>query len=49
MEIEKVLVGTLFFASPVLLTKFGLSDSSVWSPGFIENLTIWASDFQNST
>ena len=49
MEIEKALVGTHLFASPVLLTKYGLSVSSVWSPGLIENLTIWTSDFQNST
>ena len=32
----------------VLLTKFGLSVSSVWSPGLIEKLTImkWPCDFQ---
>ena len=29
MEIEKALVGTHLFASPVLLTKYGLSVSSV--------------------
>ena len=49
MEIEKALLGTHLFASPVLLSKFGLSVSSVWSPGLIENLTIRPSDFQNST
>ena len=34
--------------STVLLTKFGLSVSSVWSPGLIEKLTImkWPCDFQ---
>ena len=48
MEIEKALVETHVFASPVLLTN-GLSVSSVWLPGLIENLTIWPSDFQNST
>ena len=34
--------------SSVLLTKFGLSVSSVWSPGLIEKLTIskWPCDFQ---
>ena len=34
--------------SSVLLTKFGLSVSSVWSPGLIEKLTImkWSCDFQ---
>ena len=31
--------GTQYFASPVLLTKFGVSVSSFWSPGLIENLT----------
>ena len=49
MDIEKALVGTHLFASPVLLTEFGLSDSSAWSPGLSENLTIRPSDFQNST
>ena len=49
MEIEKALVDTHLFASPVLLTKFGLSVSSVWSTGLFENFTIWASDFKNRT
>ena len=40
MEIEIALVGTHLFASPALLTKFGLSVSLVLSPGLIENLTI---------
>ena len=37
-----------FDLSSVLLTKFGLSVSSVWSPGLIEKLTIskWPCDFQ---
>ena len=48
MEIEKALVGTHLFSSPVLLNEFGLSVSSVWSPGLIENLIIRPSDFQNS-
>ena len=39
--------GTRLFASPVLLTKFGLSVLSVWSPGLIENHTIWPGDFKN--
>ena len=29
MEIEKALVGTHLFASPILLTKFGILPSSV--------------------
>ena len=37
-----------FCYSPVLLTKFRLSVSSVRSPSLIENLTISPSDFQNS-
>ena len=49
MEIEKFFVGTRLFPSPVLVTKFGLSASSGWSPGLMQNLTIWPSDFQNST
>ena len=32
------------FTSPVLLTKFWLSASSVWSPGLIEKLGIWSCD-----
>ena len=39
---------THIFASPVLLTKFGLSVSSVWSPGLIETLTIWSCDFSKT-
>ena len=31
--------GTQYFASPVLWTQFGVSISSVWSPGLIANLT----------
>ena len=45
--IKKALVVAHLFASPVLLTKFGLSVSSIWSPGLIENLTFWPCDFQN--
>ena len=45
IEIKKSF-GTHLFAGPILLTKFGLSVSLVWSPGLIENLTIC--DFQNS-
>ena len=41
--------GTHLFASPILLTKFGLSVSSVWSPVLIKNLIIWSCDFQNKT
>ena len=37
-----------FCYSAVLLTNFGLSVSSAWSPGLIGHLTIWPSDFQNS-
>ena len=37
-ESRKALV-LFFFASPVLLNKFGISVSSVWSPGLIEKLT----------
>ena len=48
IEIKKIF-GTHLSPSPVLLTKFGLSVSSVWSPGLslIKNLTIC--DFQNSS
>ena len=45
--IKKALVVAHLFASPVLLTKFGLSVSSIRSPGLIENLTFWPCDFQN--
>ena len=44
---KKESFGTHLFASPVLLTKFRLSVLSVWSPGLIDNLTIWPCDFQN--
>ena len=43
------MVVTHLFASPILLTKFGLSVSPIWSPGLIENLTFWPCDFQNTS
>ena len=44
---KKESFGTPLFASPAFLTKFPLSVLSVWSPGLIENLTIWSWDLQN--
>ena len=49
MKIKKNF-GAHLFSRPVLVTKFGLSVSSVWSPCLVESLIIikWLCDFQNN-